>query len=103
MFCVKNTKKPDRPVPAGIGDTAYPSKSVSGQWGGGSNLRPMEFEAEVRGERFCFSTINPTTILVSGATAEYILYKRSDWHCADEISRELLAALSAAIESNRKA
>lgn len=63
----------------------------------------MEFEAEVRGERFCFSTINPTTILVSGASAEYILYKRSEWHCADEISRELLTALNEAIESKRTA
>ncbi len=63
----------------------------------------MEFEAEVRGERYLFSTINPTTILVSGATAEYILYKRSDWHCADEIDIRLLEALGKAIDRHEAA
>ena len=50
----------------------------------------MEFDAMVNGERYQFSFINQKSVLVSGRSGEFILYKQSDWFCADDISPTLL-------------
>jgi len=63
----------------------------------------MNFEALVNGELYSFYFIKDTTVLVSSAKAEYILYKKKQWHCADEIPQNLLNMLGSAIESHAKA
>lgn len=64
----------------------------------------MEFVTLINQTSFTFSYIDPTTVLVSGADCEYILYKRKFWHCADEIPEVLLKAMAQALDqfdSNR--
>lgn len=53
----------------------------------------MEFYAIVDGERFQFSFITDHSVLVTGTHAAYILYKKKQWQCADEISNKLLKSL----------
>ena len=61
----------------------------------------MEFVATVLGEKYVFSALSQNSFLVSGNSAEYILYKRDGWHCADEIPARLLRSLGQAIEEQR--
>lgn len=58
----------------------------------------MEFDAEVRGERYHFSPINNSSVLVSGRNAEYILYKNNVWKCADELAKDTVEELGEIIE-----
>jgi hypothetical protein len=58
----------------------------------------MEFEAEIRGEDYHFSSLNGNTVLVSGKQGEYILYKNKTWRCADELPRNIIAELGEIIE-----
>lgn len=58
----------------------------------------MNFEALVNGEMYSFYFIKETMVLVSSSQAEYILYKKKQWHCADDISPALLGMLGTAIE-----
>lgn len=50
----------------------------------------MEFQATVLGQNYLFTYLNENTVLVSGKNVEYILYKKNEWRCADEITRHLL-------------
>lgn len=50
----------------------------------------MEFEATVLGQNYHFTFLNENSVLVSGRNIEYILYKKNEWRCADEITRHLL-------------
>lgn len=59
----------------------------------------MEFDAIVFGQPYTFSPLTKDSYLISGSQAEYILYKRDIWRCADEITLELLQKLGAAIEA----
>ncbi len=63
----------------------------------------MEFKGTVAGENYQFYFINDTTVLISGPNAEYILYKTSRWHCADEIPPVLLKGLAELIEQKQTA
>ena len=58
----------------------------------------MEFDAEVRGERYHFSPINNSSVLVSGRNAEYILYKNNVWKSADELPKDTVEELGEIIE-----
>lgn len=58
----------------------------------------MEFDAEVRGERYHFCPINNSSVLVSGRDAEYILYKNNVWKCADELPRDTVQELGEIID-----
>ena len=58
----------------------------------------MEFDAEVRGERYHFSPINNSSVLVSGRNAEYILYKNNVWKSADELPRDTVKELGEIID-----
>ena len=58
----------------------------------------MEFVATVLGEKYHFSHLNQNAFLVSGKNSEYIIYKTAGWHCADEISINLLRAFGRAVE-----
>lgn len=63
-------------------------------------LRPMEFEASYQQEKYQFSFLDHRTVLVSGRQVEYILYKKKDWHCADEMTLPLLKWLNEVIEKH---
>ncbi len=58
----------------------------------------MEMVATVYGDKFVVSSLSKNSFLVSGNTAEYIIYKSGGWHCADEIPPFLLRALGQAID-----
>jgi hypothetical protein len=58
----------------------------------------MEFEAEVRGEDYHFTSLNNSSVLVSGKKGEYILYKNRTWRCADDLPREIVEELGGIIE-----
>lgn len=60
----------------------------------------MEFDAEVRGIYYHFTSINSSSILVSGSNGEYILYKNRTWRCADELSREVVDELGEIIDEH---
>ncbi|MGZ3837398.1 MAG: hypothetical protein ACXVMS_01945 [Flavisolibacter sp.] len=60
----------------------------------------MEFDATIQGIRYTFNFISRTSVLISGSNEEYILYKKHQWHCADEISMPLLKSLGNAIEDH---
>lgn len=60
----------------------------------------MEFDAEVRGEHYHFTPINNNSVLVSGNNAEYILYKTTNWRCADELPRQTVKELGEAIDEH---
>lgn len=60
----------------------------------------MEFDAEVKGERFHFTPINNNSVLVSGSGAEYILYKTISWRCADELPRQTVKELGEVIDEH---
>jgi hypothetical protein len=61
----------------------------------------MQFTETVSGETYTFYFINATTVLVTGAKNEYILYKSKKWMCADDIASELLKGLSDAIDHRK--
>jgi hypothetical protein len=63
----------------------------------------MNFEAMVNGELYSFYFIKNTMVLVSSSQVEYILYKKKEWHCADEIPKALLSMLGSVIEEHTKA
>jgi hypothetical protein len=52
---------------------------------------------------YSFYFIKNTMVLVSSSQVEYILYKKKEWHCADEIPKALLSMLGSAIEEHTKA
>ena len=54
----------------------------------------QEFDAIIKEVPYHFSYINPTTVLVSAPGCEYILYKRANWNCADDIERGLLVSFN---------
>jgi hypothetical protein len=58
----------------------------------------MEFDAEVRGEYYHFTSINNDSVLVSGRSREYILYKNKTWRCADELPMHTLEELGEIID-----
>lgn len=58
----------------------------------------MEMVATVYGEKYVVSSLSKNSYLVSGNTAEYIIYKAGGWHCADEIPPVVLRALGQAID-----
>jgi hypothetical protein len=60
----------------------------------------MEFDAEVRGEYYHFTSINGNSILVSGRNGEYILYKNKIWRCADELPAYTLEELGEIIDEH---
>jgi hypothetical protein len=62
----------------------------------------MEFDAEVQGECYHFTSINNSSILVSGTNGEYILYKNQTWRCADELSREIIEELGEVIDEHMR-
>lgn len=62
----------------------------------------MEFDSELLGEHYHFTSINSNSILVSGRDAEYILYKNRTWRCADELSREIVEELGEIIDEHMK-
>ena len=63
----------------------------------------MNFDALVNGELYSFYFIKETTVLVSSSQEEYILYKKKQWHCADQIPANLVNMLGSAIEDHAKA
>jgi hypothetical protein len=60
----------------------------------------MEFEAAVRGEKYRFSFLNTTSVLVSGRLGEYILYKTKSWLCADDLPLEIVEELGEVIDGH---
>jgi len=62
----------------------------------------MEFDSELQGEHYHFTSINSNSILVSGRNAEYILYKNRTWRCADELPREIVEELGEIIDEHVK-
>ena len=60
----------------------------------------MEFEASVLGEKYKFSFLNKTSVLVSGRKGEYILYKNKTWRCADELSKQMVYEFGRIIEEH---
>ena len=60
----------------------------------------MEFSASVQGQQYQFYFINKTSFLISGNNAEYILYKKKVWHCADDIIHQLLIEFGEVIEEH---
>lgn len=62
----------------------------------------MDFDATIQGSRYTFNFISTTSVFISGSNTEYILYKKTQWHCADEIASPLLKSLGNAIEDHLK-
>ena len=62
----------------------------------------MEFYELIHGENFQFSKIGNQQFLISSENKEYILYKKNDWVCAEDVPEELLENLGAAIEKRIK-
>ena len=62
----------------------------------------MEFYELIHGENFQFSKIGNQQFLISSEDKEYILYKKNDWVCAEDVPEELLENLGAAIEKRTK-
>ena len=58
----------------------------------------MEFYELIHGEKFQFSKIGNQQFLISSESKEYILYKKEDWVCAEDVPEDLLENLGAAIE-----
>lgn len=58
----------------------------------------MEFDAEIHGENYHFTSINSSSVLVSGRNAEYILYKSRTWRCADELPKQTVEELGEVID-----
>jgi hypothetical protein len=61
----------------------------------------MEFKANLENETYSFTSINSTSFLVSSQNNSYILYKTSQWMCADQISPKLLKQLGEIIELHK--
>ena len=62
----------------------------------------MEFFELIQGENYQFSKIGNQQFLISSANKEYIIYKKKDWTCAEDVPEELLENLGAAIEKRTK-
>ena len=62
----------------------------------------MEFYELIHGENFQFSKIGNQQFLISSENKEYILYKKNDWVCAEDVPEELLENLGAAIDKRIK-
>lgn len=62
----------------------------------------MEFYELIHGENFQFSKIGHEQFLISSKNKDYILYKKTDWVCAEDVPEELLENLGAAIEKRIK-
>jgi hypothetical protein len=58
----------------------------------------MEFNELIEGEKYQFSKIGNQIFLISSRNNEYILYKKKEWTCAEEVPEDLLENLAAAIE-----
>ncbi len=63
----------------------------------------MEFKANIENELYTFSSINSSSYLVTGQQNSYILYKASQWQCADLIPNKLLRKLAEVIEQQKNA
>ena len=62
----------------------------------------MEFQEVILGENFQFSKIGNHQFFISSESKEYILYKKDQWICAEDVPEELLENLGAAIEKRIK-
>ena len=62
----------------------------------------MEFFEWIHGENFQFSKIGNQQFLISSENKEYIIYKKKDWVCAEEVPEELLENLGAAIDKRTR-
>lgn len=60
----------------------------------------MEFDAEIQGEYYHFTSINKSSILVTGRSGEYILYKNKTWRCADELPMHTLEEMGEIIDEH---
>jgi|GEM_PF-1481891 len=58
----------------------------------------MEFKATVENQLYIFTSISTSSYLVTGQDNSYILYKSSQWQCADLIPGKLLKKLGEVIE-----
>ena len=59
----------------------------------------MEFMETVQDEKFIFTTINESNLLVTGSKAAYIIYRNNGkWRCADAVPMPLLKLLGDAID-----
>ena len=62
----------------------------------------MEFNELIHGENFQFSKIGNQQFLISSDSKEYIIYKKEDWVCAEDVPEDLLENLGAAIDKRYK-
>lgn len=60
----------------------------------------MDFEAAVQRQKYRFSFLNHTSVLVSGPQGEYILYKNKIWRCADDLPVEMVEKFGDIIEQH---
>jgi hypothetical protein len=61
----------------------------------------MEFTETIQDEKFIFTSINESNLLVTGSKAAYIIYRSgSKWRCADAIPMNLLKMLGDAVDRN---
>lgn len=59
----------------------------------------MEFTETIQNEKFIFTTISESNLLVTGSKAAYIIYRSgSKWRCADAIPMPLLKMLGDAVD-----
>jgi len=59
----------------------------------------MEFTETIQDEKFIFTTISESNLLVTGSKAAYIIYKSNGkWRCADAIPMPLLKTLGDVID-----
>ena len=60
----------------------------------------MEFETTIQGLNYHVTYLNRDSFLVSGNNNEYIIYKTTEWKCADDITGNLLEKIGDAIEKH---
>ena len=61
----------------------------------------MEFTETIQDEKFIFTTINESNLLVTGNKGAYIIYRSgTKWRCADAIPMTLLKMFGEAVDRN---
>ena len=60
----------------------------------------MEFVANIQGQKYHITHLGRDSFLVSGNGMEYIIYKTTEWKCADDIAGNMLDNLGDAIEKH---
>jgi hypothetical protein len=60
----------------------------------------MDFKINVQGEPYEITVLKNNSYLISGKAGEYILFKRENWLCAEDMDEDLVEDVGEQIEKH---